>query len=146
MKFRPREEPVPEINLVAFIDVLLVVLIFLALTTTYARYTELALTLPSAQADIARERPREIVVSVTADGRVAIGQALLPNRTPQALADALVQSTASAEGDPRPVVLVVRADALASHQSVIQVLEAARRAGIASVSFATRAPESTRKP
>ena len=146
MNFRRRQDTAPEISLVAFIDVLLVVLIFLSLTTTYARYSELALTLPSAQADAARERPREIVVSVTADGRYAIDQAMVGGRSAQALTEALTQSAASGPTDDRAVALVVRADALATHQSVIQVLEAARRAGISNVSFATRAPEAPRKP
>ena len=146
MNFRRRQDAAPEISLVAFIDVLLVVLIFLSLTTTYARYSELALTLPSAQADAARERPREIVVSVTADGRYAIDQAMVAGRSAQALTEALTQSATSSQGDDRAVALVVRADAQATHQSVIQVLEAARRAGISNVSFATRAPEAPRKP
>jgi len=146
MNFRRRAQDAPEINLVAFIDVLLAVLIFLTLTTTYTRYGELALTLPSAQASPALERPREVVVSVTADGRYAIDQNLVGARTAAALAEALSQSLASGPPDNRPVALVVRADALASHQSVIQVLEAARRAGISNVSFATRAPGASRKP
>lgn len=146
MNFRRRQDAAPEISLVAFIDVLLVVLIFLSITTTYARYSELALTLPSAQADAARQRPHEIVVTVTADGRYAIDQAIVGGRSTRALADALTQSAASVPGEARNVALVVRADALATHQAVIQVLEAARRAGISNVSFATRAPDAPRKP
>ncbi|MGC4062341.1 MAG: biopolymer transporter ExbD [Aquabacterium sp.] len=70
MNFRKRHQPEePEINLIPFIDVLLVVLIFLMLTTTYSKLTELKINLPTANAQAPKARPREVVVVVTADGR-----------------------------------------------------------------------------
>jgi hypothetical protein len=74
MNFRRRASEAPEINLIPFIDVLLVVLIFLMLSTTYSRYSELQITLPTADADKLAERPAEILVSVAADGRYAINK------------------------------------------------------------------------
>ena len=74
MKFRPHPPEEPEINLIPFIDVLLVILIFLMLTTTYSKFTELQVTLPTASADAARDRPKEIVVAVAADGRYAVNK------------------------------------------------------------------------
>ena len=136
MKFGPGGPPADdaEINLIPFIDVLLVVLIFLVLSTTYARFTELQLTLPSAQADALRQTPAEIVVAVSSDGRFAVDRQLLDGRSVEALTAALV---AAAAGRPDTVV-IVSADALAAHQSVINVLEAARRAGLARLTFAAQ--------
>ena len=80
MNFRKPRTEEPEINLIPFIDVLLVVLIFLMLSTTYSKFTELQLTLPSAEADKLRERPAEIIVSVAADGRYAVNRQAVEGR------------------------------------------------------------------
>ena len=66
MNFRPRQKDEPEINLIPFIDVLLVILIFLMLSTTYSKFTELQITLPTADAEKLRDRPREIIVAIPA--------------------------------------------------------------------------------
>ena len=89
MKFSPRPHSEPEINLIPFIDVLLVILIFLMLSTTYSKFTELQLNLPSAHADASQTRPREVIVSVAADGRYAIGGEELPARDATSLDAAL---------------------------------------------------------
>ena len=136
MKFGPGGAPADdaEINLIPFIDVLLVVLIFLMLSTTYARFTELQLTLPSAQADPLRQAPAEVVVAVSSDGRFAVDRQVLEGRGVEPLAAALV-AAAAGRAD---AVVIVSADALAAHQSVITVLEAARRAGLARLTFAAQ--------
>ena len=136
MRFGPDASPADEaeINLIPFIDVLLVVLIFLMLSTTYARFTELQLTLPSAQAEAMRQAPAEIVVAVSSDGRFAVNRQLLESRSVEAVTAAL-QAAADGRSD---VVVIVSADALAAHQSVINVLEAARRAGLARLTFAAQ--------
>lgn len=128
---RPREEP--EINLIPFIDVLLVILIFLMLTTTYSKYTEMQLQLPVASADALREHPKEIIVSVAADGRYAVGKTLLEDRTHAALTAALQEANVGQDS-----TLIISADAHAAHQSVITVMEAARRLGLSKVTFATQ--------
>lgn len=122
-----------EINLIPFIDILLVIIIFLVVTTTYSRFTELKITLPTADAEKPNDRPKQLQVAVTADGRYAINDRVLPSREPVALATELQR--ASGGGDP---VVVINADASATHQSVIGVLEAARIAGYARVTFATQ--------
>ena len=135
MNFRAgsaREEP--RIDLIPFIDVLLVILIFLMLTTTYSRFTELQLTLPVADTQQMRERPRELTVAVAADGRYAVNKSPLEGRGVGELAQAL-QAAAPAGGDS---VLIISADAMAPHQAVITVMEAARRVGLAQVTFATQ--------
>jgi biopolymer transport protein ExbD len=137
MKFRGNQrDEEPEINLIAFIDVLLVVLIFLMMTTTYSRFTELQVTLPTAAADKMLERPREILVSVSGDGRYAVQRQAVDGRSVETLTQAL---TTSAEGRSDAVV-IISADALAAHQAVINVLDAARRAGLSRLTFAAQSP------
>ena len=134
MNFRKPRPEEPEINLIAFIDILLVVLIFLMLSTTYSKFTELQLTLPSAEADKLRDRPAEIIVSVAADGRYAVNRLAVEGRNVDRLAAAL---TAAAKDQKDPVV-IVSADATAAHQAVINVLDAARRAGLPRLTFAAQ--------
>ena len=141
MKFSRRRPDEPEINLIPFIDVLLVVLIFLMLTTTYSRYSELQITLPTANADKLAERPDEILVSVAADGRYAINRVPLDGRSIELLTAALTRAAGPAQATPdaSPVV-IVSADALAAHQSVVNVMDAARRANLPRLTFATQLP------
>jgi biopolymer transport protein ExbD len=134
MNFRKARTEAPEINLIPFIDVLLVILIFLMLSTTYSKFTELQITLPTADAESARDRPREIVVSVSADGRFSINRKAVDGRSVDALAAEL---SVSARGIDDPIV-IVSADASAAHQSVINVMDAARRAGLAKMTFAAQ--------
>ena len=140
MRFSRRRPEEPEINLIPFIDVLLVILIFLMLSTTYSRFTELQITLPAADAEKLKDRPAEIVVAVSADGRYAIDRRALDGRDVEQLAAALAEA---ARGRHDPVV-IISADALAAHQSVVQVLDAARRAGLAKLTFASQKPDGAR--
>ena len=137
MKFRRRRVEEPEINLIPFIDVLLVVLIFLMLSTTYSRYSELQINLPTAGADRLKERPDEILVTVSAEGRYAVNRNPLDDRSIQSLSAALQQAAGPAGNS---AVVVVSADALTPHQAVINVLDAARRAGLPRLTFATQLP------
>ena len=135
MNFRKRSTlDEPEINLIPFIDVLLVILIFLVLNTTYTKYTELPINLPTANARQAQARPQEIVVTVTSDGRYVVNQQFIEGRSVELLAAGL-QRAASTQNN---VVVVINADASASHQSVINVMDAARRAGLSQLTFATQ--------
>jgi len=134
MNFKTGSREEPEINLIAFIDVLLVVLIFLMLSTTYSKFTELELRLPVADADPQKERPRQLLVTVGSEGAYSINAAPVAGRSPEELAGAML----AAAGIDHETVLVIQADANARHQSVITVLEAARRAGLAHVTFAAQ--------
>ncbi len=134
MNFRkPRPED-PEINLIPFIDVLLVILIFLMLSTTYSKFTELQVTLPTADADASRDRPAEIIVSVSADGRYTVDHQAVDGHNVDALTAAL-QNAASTRKDP---FLIISADAMSTHQAVVNVLESARRAGMSRMTFAAQ--------
>ena len=134
MNFRKRPPDEPEINLIPFIDVLLVVLIFLMLSTTYSKFTELQITLPVANADKARDRPHEIIVAVAADGRYAVNRKPVEGRS----VELLTAELAAAAAGSTEMIVIVSADATAAHQSVINVLDAARRAGLARLTFATQ--------
>ncbi len=135
MKFRPgrvREEP--EINLVPLIDVMMVILIFLMISTTYSKYTELQINLPTADAEKQLERPNEITVLVNATGQYVVDKTPVTFTTVSALSDALRR----AGGDRKDPIVVISADALSSHQSVVRVMEASRVAGYAQITFTTQ--------
>lgn len=134
LNFRPRRGDEPEINLIPFIDVLLVILIFLMLSTTYNKFTELQLTLPTADAQAMRDRPKELVISIAADGRYAIDKTALEDRSVNAIASAL-SASAPAGADS---IVIISADAAAPHQAVVSAMEAARRAGMSQITFATQ--------
>jgi len=138
MRFRRPYEEEPEVNLIPLIDVLLIVLIFLAVSTTYSRFAELKIQLPSADATAPATPPNIINVAVTADGRYALDKAMLPDSA--SLAEALTRAAQGRED----VLLVINADAQAPHQSVISVMEASRLAGIVRISFATQRASSRR--
>jgi biopolymer transport protein ExbD len=126
----------PEINFIPLIDVLLVILIFLMVTTTYQRVAELQITLPEADADAVKQRPKEVNVGIDAQGRYVIDKNVFAFTTVGALGDMLKR----AAGDAKDPVVIINADANATHQSVIHVMEAARQAGLVHITFATQTP------
>ncbi len=135
MNFRKgqrREDP--EINLIPFIDVLLVILIFLMVTTTYSKFTELQITLPTADAEKAVEQPDQIDVTVDAKGNYTVNKVPVSFRDVNGLAQAL-RGAAKAGANP---VVVVNADQFAMHQMVVNVMEAARIAGFDRLTFAAQ--------
>ena len=130
----------PEINLIPFIDVLLVVLIFLMLSTTYSKFTELQLKLPTADTQAAKDRPNVIDVSVNSTGSYSVNKVPVDQRGVLALAAALADAN-KALGTPvagKEPVIIISADAQATHQSVISVMEAARQTGLNQITFATQ--------
>src|SRR5215212_5611870 len=135
MRFRPgahREEP--EINFIPLIDVLLVILIFLMVTTTYSRFAELQINLPTAESSKPPERLDQIDVAVDAKGNYAINKNVMKGGS----RDALVQALKTAAAGMKDPVIVINADADASHQSVIRVMEAAQAAGYGKITFTTQ--------
>jgi biopolymer transport protein ExbD len=131
---RDRRRDVPEINLIPLIDVLLVILIFLMVTTTYARFSELQINLPEAKGDSAKEMPAQITVNVDEHGAYAVNSAGVTYSGVESLVRAL-KTAAGRQTDP---VIVISADAHATHQSVVRVMDAARRAGYPRVTFVTQ--------
>ena len=139
MNFRKRSRDEPEINLIPFIDVLLVVLIFLMLSTTYSKFTELQIKLPLADAEQQRDYPKEVIVAVSSDGRYMINKSLVEGRSIEILGAALVEAAKAGKDS----VIIISADASTSHQSVITVMEAARRNGFTQITFATQSAAQT---
>ena len=140
MKFKKNTAIEPDINLIPFIDVLLVVLIFLMLTTTWSRFNEMNLSLPSANAqDSTNDTPSWVVV-VNSQGTYAVNGVKIDGRTLQDL------STALAGLRKTDAALIIKADASASHQSVVNVLEAARMNGVSKIAFATQNSSQANKP
>ena len=138
MRFSRPQSNEPEINLIPFIDVLLVVLIFLMLTTTYGRLTQLDLRLPQADSTPQQERPREIRINVTSDGQFVVQQTAVSGNVA-----ALAQALALAAKDINNPLVVISADARASHQSVMLVLEAAQNSGLQQITFSAQARSHT---
>ena len=135
MNFQRGQEKEPlEINLVPLIDVMMVILIFLMITTTYSKYTELQINLPTADAEKQLERPNEINVLVNAQGQYVINHAATPFTSIEALADVLRRAGLN-QKDP---IVVISADATATHQAVVRVMEAARIAGLSQITFTTQ--------
>ena len=129
---RARDEP--DINLIPLIDILIVILIFLFLTTTYSRFAELQINLPEASAAAAADKPQVLSVAVDATGKYAINGVAVSFSNANAFAAALREA---AKGAKEPVV-AISADAKATHQAVVNVMESARLAGYNHISFTTQ--------
>jgi biopolymer transport protein ExbD len=134
MNFRRHAKEDPEINLIPLIDVLLVILIFLMVTTTYSKYAELQINLPSADAEKQVERPNEITVAITAAGQYVI------NRQPVVFNDVngLAQDLRRAGAAMKDPIVIINGDRGSNLQAAVTVMEAARIAGYPQVSISTQ--------
>lgn len=128
----------PEINLIPLIDVVLVIIIFLMLTTTFSKVSGLEINLPTAEAEGDQTVVEEIDVAVTAAGEVLVNRQPVGERSIDAIAAALGKAVPAEASEPP--VIVINADAKVAHQSVIDVMQAAQRAGLPHITFATQAP------
>ncbi len=131
---RGRRREDVEINLIPMIDVLLVILIFLMVTTTFSQIAELQINLPTADGEQTAEKPNPVNVVVDAGGRYLVNGNLLADGGVEAIALALRR----AAGDRVDPVIVVNADAKATHQAVVNIMEAARQSGYSHITFATQ--------
>lgn len=129
---RNREEP--EINLIPMIDVLLVILIFMMVTTSYAKLSELQINLPQAGGEASTDSAQPLNVTVDATARYAVNGKGIPYTGINSLSTALKMS-AGTQTDP---TIIINADAKATHQSVINIMEAARQAGYSRITFTTQ--------
>lgn len=123
-----------EMNLVPLIDVLLVIIIFLVISTTFSRTSELEINLPTAEANAPQEKPVTIEVAVDASGKYVINHKVLTDSSVSGISAAL-QAAASSGKEP---TIIINADAKTTHQSVINVMEASRMAGYSHITFATQ--------
>ncbi|MFM9912241.1 MAG: ExbD/TolR family protein [Methylophilaceae bacterium] len=131
---RGRQHEELEINLVPLIDVLLVIIIFLVVSATFSRLSELKISLPTAVANPEQNKPVVINVAIDAGGHTQINKIDVPKTTVAELTLAL-RKAATQGKDP---TIVIAADAKTTHQSVINVMEAARQAGLSRITFATQ--------
>jgi biopolymer transport protein ExbD len=131
---RGRYKEEPEINLVPLIDVMMVILIFLMITTTYSKYTELQINLPTADAERQLERPNEIAVLVGAQGQYMINKAPVDYSSIEQLAGELRRAAAGL----RVPIVIISADRVSNWQAVVRVMEAARLAGLSQITFTTQ--------
>lgn len=141
---RGKQNDEPEINLVPMIDVLLVILIFLVVTTTYSKFAELEINLPQAsgeEVDKNTQKPGSIDITVSAGGDYTINLTPIQSSSIEALRDAL-RSAAENLTDP---FIIINADAKATHQSVITIMEAARLAGYNKITFTTETDRNTQQ-
>lgn len=136
MRSRQRFRDEPEINFIPLIDVLLVILIFLMVTTTYSRYAELQINLPTADAPKPPERTDQVEIAIDAKGLYSIAREPVSAPTREGIAQDLKRAAAGMK-DP---VIVITADAAATHQSVIRVMEAAQVAGYGRITFTIQTP------
>lgn len=131
-KGRTREEP--EINLIAMIDVLLVILIFMLVTTTYSKHAELQINLPQASGSKSSSTNDQINIAIDATEHYAINNKPTKFDGVNNLSLAL-RKAAGSQTDP---TIIINADAKAPHQSVINIMEAARLAGYGRITFTTQ--------
>ena len=131
---RGRYKEEPEINLVPLIDVMMVILIFLMITTTYSKYTELQINLPTADAERQLERPNEISVLVGAQGQYMVNKVQVEYRSTEQLAGELRRAGAGL----REPIVIISADRVTNWQAVVRVMEAARLAGLQQITFTTQ--------
>ncbi|MEI8362007.1 MAG: biopolymer transporter ExbD [Betaproteobacteria bacterium] len=124
-----------EMNLVPLIDVLLVIIIFLVVSATFSRTSELQINLPTAEANATQEKPLTIEVGVDANGKYTVNNKGLTDTSVDAISAAL---QLAASGGKEPTV-IINADAKTTHQSVVNVMEASRVAGFTHITFATQA-------
>ena len=131
LRTRPREDP--EINLTSLIDVVLLLLVFFMVSTSFLKATEIRLQLPQAEA-VPRVEPNiEIEIMISAAGDYFVDGQELVNRRPETLQRALEQVA----GERRDLPITVRADGRASHQSVVTAMDIVGRLGFSRIMIAT---------
>jgi len=136
MNFRKKlQKDHPELNFIPLIDVLLVIIIFLVVSTTFSKFSELKINLPVAEANPVESKNLPINISITEDGKYAINDDVLSEVTIEAIQDKLMEISKKNQ-DKMPVI--ISADAKTNHQSVINVMEASRRAGLTKITFSTK--------
>jgi biopolymer transport protein ExbD len=124
-----------EMNLVPLIDVLLVIIIFLVVSATFSRVSELQINLPTAEANAPENKPVVVTVGVDASGRYVVNDVIVTDPT----VDNISFTMRKAAGSSKEPTIIINADASATHQSVVNVMEAARQAGYVHITFATQA-------
>jgi biopolymer transport protein ExbD len=133
VKLRPRQQEDPEINLISLIDVLLVLLIFFMVSTTFQQEGRVKVQLPQAsQIPLPRGTHEPLVITITAEGGYRVNERALINANPETLRSALVKEAGTERGP-----LTIRADARTTHQAVVTAMDVAGKLGFAQLNIAT---------
>ena len=134
MNFRPRREEEVDVNLTPLIDVVFLLLIFFMVSTTFTRESEIELTLPEASEEV-RENPLDTIdIAIDARGRYFVNGNALINTQLGTVRQAL-NDVRPADAEP---VVIISADANATHQAVVTVMDAARQVGMTRITFPTK--------
>jgi biopolymer transport protein ExbD len=134
MNLRPRRREEPEINLVSLIDVVLMLVIFFMLSSTFVEEGRVRIRLPqSTSTPVTKPQKDPIVISVTQQGTYRVNERDLINASPDTLRAALVKEA----GTDRSMRVTLRADARATHQAVVTAMDVLARLGFAEISIAT---------
>jgi biopolymer transport protein ExbD len=128
-----------EMNLVPLIDVLLVIIIFLVVSATFSRTSELQINLPTAEANAPQDKPLTVTVEVDASGRYMVNGNEVTGAGVEAISNALIKAV----GDGKDPTIIINADAKSTHQSVVNVMEASRMANFTHITFATQVNSGT---
>jgi len=135
MKFRPRSHEEVEINIINLVDVLLVLLIFFVMTTTFAKKSELNITLPEASKDLNETKLETINIAIDAQSRIYVNNKELINTQMTTIKQAMHELQRDMTED---AAVVISADEATPHKTVIKVMDAARQLGLVRITFATR--------
>ncbi len=139
MNLRPRHREDPEINLISLIDVLLVLLVFFMVSTTFQQEGRVKVQLPQAsEIPLPRGSSEPLIITVTAEGGYRVNERTLINASADTLRAALLKEAGTSRG---PVT--IRADARSTHQAVVTAMDVAGRLGFAQLNIATIHPESS---
>ena len=132
LNLRPRTQP--EVNLTSLIDVVLLLLIFFMVSTSFVKQSQIAISLPAAEsASIVEEVPEQIDIMITETGVYLINGRELINSRPETIRNALQKVSGGSTSLP----LTISADANAKHQDVVTAMDVAGRLGFVQISIAT---------
>ena len=123
-----------ELNFIPLIDVLLVIIIFLMVTTTFAKLSEIKINLPVAEENTTKEKAVPINIMITEDGRYLINEKLVESVAIEDMANTLREIAQGKKDTP----VIISADANARHQSIINMMEASRKAELSKIAFTTK--------
>ena len=124
----------PEINFIPLIDVLLVIIIFLVVSTTFSKFSELKINLPIAEANQSKDKDDSINIIITEDGQYSINEKIIESVSLKKLVKEL-KAEANWKTD---MPVIINADAMTTHQSVVDVMEASRLVGLNRITFSTK--------
>ena len=124
----------PEINFIPLIDVLLVIIIFLVVSTTFSKFSELKINLPIAEANQSKDKDGSINIIITEDGQYSINERIIEAVSLEKL---VLELKAESDGKT-DMPVIINADAMTTHQSVVDVMEASRLVGLNRITFSTK--------